>query len=218
VSGLASTARRLGTAPDARSPFTLGGRLSGSAPFQLEGTVGPVMGPLVLDVKGKLSDLALTHLNPYLSQYLGWNARRGVLGLTFDYRIVDDTLDAKNEVVVGQPEIAPVAAGRCGARAHRRAARHAGLPAQGLPRGGEDVGARHGQVSARQFDFGDAVWEGIRKTVINVLALPVSWIGKIFYTKTPRSTRSRSGPSPSSRARPRCAETSPRMPSGSRRS
>src|SRR6185369_10314800 len=30
VSGLASTARRLGTASDARSPFTLGGRLSGS--------------------------------------------------------------------------------------------------------------------------------------------------------------------------------------------
>ncbi len=112
VSGLGSTARRLGTAPDARSPFTLGGRLSGSAPFQLEGTVGPVMGPLVLDVKGKLSDLALTRVNPYMNQYLGWIARRGVVGLTFDYRIADDTLDAKNEVVVGQPEIAPSRRGR----------------------------------------------------------------------------------------------------------
>jgi hypothetical protein len=43
-----------------------------------------------------------------------------------------------------------------------------------------------GRVSSRQFDFGDAVWEGIRKTVINVLALPVSWVGKIFYTEDAR--------------------------------
>ena len=46
-------------------------------------------------------------------------------------------------------------------------------------------GHRHSSA-ARQFDFGDAVWEGIRKTVINVLALPVSWIGKIFYTADAR--------------------------------
>ena len=186
VSGLASTARRLGTAPDARSPFTLGGRLSGSAPFQLEGTVGPVMGPLVLDVKGVLSDLALTRLNPYMSQYLGWVARRGVLGLTFDYRIADDTLDAKNEVVVGQPEIAP---SRRGGAVRERI----GVPLDTLvsllkdSRGEVKMSAPvTGKVSARQFDFGDAVWEGIRKTVINVLALPVSWVGKIFYTEDAR--------------------------------
>ena len=186
VSGLASTVRRLGTAPDARSPFTLGGRLSGSAPFQLEGTVGPVMGPLVLDVKGKLSDLALTRLNPYMSQYLGWIARRGVLGLTFDYRIADDTLDAKNEVVVGQPEIAP---SRRGGAVRERI----GVPLDTLvsllkdSRGEVKMSVPvTGKVSARQFDFGDAVWEGIRKTVINVLALPVSWVGKIFYTEDAR--------------------------------
>jgi hypothetical protein len=164
----------------------LGGRLSGSAPFQLEGTVGPVMGPLVLDVKGKLSDLALTHLNPYANQYLGWIARRGVLGLTFDYRIADDTLDAKNEVVVGQPEIVP---SRRGGAVRERI----GVPLDTLvsllkdSRGEVKMSVPvTGQVSARQFDFGDAVWEGIRKTVINVLALPVSWIGKIFYTEDAR--------------------------------
>lgn len=186
VSGLASTARRLGTAPDARSPFTLGGRLSGSAPFQLEGRVGPVMGPLVLEVKGKLSDLALTHLNPYASQYLGWSARRGVLGLTFDYRIADDNLDARNDVVIGQPEIVP---SRRGEAVRERI----GVPVDTLvsllkdSRGEVKMSVPvTGRVSARQFDFGDAVWEGIRKTVINVLALPVSWVGKIFYTEDAR--------------------------------
>ena len=144
------------------------------------------MGPLVLDVKGALSDLALTRLNPYMSQYLGWIARRGVLGLTFDYRIADDTLDAKNEVVVGQPEIAP---SRRGGAVRERI----GVPLDTLvsllkdSRGEVKMSVPvTGQVSARQFDFGDAVWEGIRKTVINVLALPVSWVGKIFYTADAR--------------------------------
>jgi hypothetical protein len=41
----------------------------------------------------------------------------------------------------------------------------------------------NGTISSRQFDFGDAVWEAIRKAAINVLALPVSWVGKMFYTK-----------------------------------
>jgi hypothetical protein len=43
-----------------------------------------------------------------------------------------------------------------------------------------------GSLSTREFDFGDAVWEALRKAVINVLALPVSWVGKIFYTDDAR--------------------------------
>ena len=43
-----------------------------------------------------------------------------------------------------------------------------------------------GIISSRQFDFGDAVWDAIRKVAINVLALPVSWVGKIFYTADAR--------------------------------
>jgi hypothetical protein len=43
-----------------------------------------------------------------------------------------------------------------------------------------------GRLSSREFDFGDAVWDAIRKTAINVLALPVSWVGKIFYTADAR--------------------------------
>lgn len=41
-------------------------------------------------------------------------------------------------------------------------------------------------LSSRHFDFGDAVWEAIRTAAINVLALPVSWVGKMFYTADSR--------------------------------
>jgi hypothetical protein len=32
----------------------------------------------------------------------------------------------------------------------------------------------------------DAFWEAVRKTAIGVMALPVSWVGKIFYTEDAR--------------------------------
>jgi hypothetical protein len=43
-----------------------------------------------------------------------------------------------------------------------------------------------GSLASRQFDFGDSVWDALRKAAINVLALPVSWVGKIFYTADAR--------------------------------
>jgi hypothetical protein len=186
MSRLNSTARTLGSAPDSRSPFTITGRLTGGAPFNLEGTVGPPLGPLRLEVRGKLENLALSHLNPYLRQYFGWVARRGALSVTVDYRIENDRLDAKNEVVVSSPDVAP-------SRRGDQLRAKVGVPVDTLVSLLKDARGEvkmsvpvTGVVSAREFDFGDAVWEGVRKTVINVLALPVSWIGKVFYTEDSR--------------------------------
>ena len=39
-----------------------------------------------------------------------------------------------------------------------------------------------GNVATRQFDFTDAFWAAVRKTAVGVMALPVSWVGKIFYS------------------------------------
>jgi hypothetical protein len=186
ISRINSTARRLATAPDARSPFTITGQLTGGAPFNLAGTVGPVLGPLWLEVKGKVDNLALGRMNPYLGQYFGWVARRGALSVAFDYRIENDRLDAKNEVIVSSPDIVP-------SRRGEQLREKVGVPVDTLvsllknAKGEVKMSVPvTGVVSARQFDFGDAVWEGVRKTVINVLALPVSWVGKVFYTEDAR--------------------------------
>lgn len=186
ASRIMSSAQRLSTAPNASSPIAVKGKLSGNASFEFTGSVGPVMGPLGLDVQGNITNLALTHLNPYLNLYLGWIARRGVLSMTVDYKIKNDQLDAKQDVVIGQPEFAP---SRSGGAVREKL----GVPLDTLisllknSRGEVKITAPvTGTVSARQFDFGDAVWAGVRKTVINVLALPVSWVGKVLYTEDAR--------------------------------
>jgi hypothetical protein len=125
-------------------------------------------------------------MNPYLRHYFGWVARRGALTVAVDYRIENDRLDAKNEVMLSSADIAP-------SRSGEQLREKVGVPVDTLvsllknAKGEVKMSVPvTGVVSARQFDFGDAVWEGVRKTVINVLALPVSWVGKVFYTEDAR--------------------------------
>jgi Domain of Unknown Function (DUF748) len=186
VSRLAVTARTLGTAPTTRSQLTATGRLTGGVPIELRGEVGPLGGPLFLDVEGKVAGLALPRINPYANRLLGWVARRGAFDVTFHYRVRDDRLEASNEIVIGQPVFVP---SRRGDEVRKRVGVPLDLLVSLLKNARGEVSLSvpiTGTVSSRQFDFGEAVWDAVRKAAINVLALPVSWVGKIFYTEDSR--------------------------------
>ena len=164
----------------------MAGRLSGGAPFELTGVAGPLGGPLVLDVQGTLSDLPLPRLNPYLNRLVGWIARRGALGARVHYRVDGDRLDARNDIAMARPEFVP---SRTGDEVRERV----GLPLDVLVALLEDTRKEvrlsvpvTGNLASRQFDFSDSFWDALRKAAINVLALPVSWVGKIFYTADAR--------------------------------
>jgi hypothetical protein len=186
MSRLALTVRGLGTSPRTRSEVTLTARLSGGAQLELRGTTGPIGGPLFADAEGKLSGLPLNRLNPYVNRLVGWVARRGSLDATVRYRIREDRFEAENDLVIGQPELAP-------SRRNDEVRERVGVPldllvsllknARGEVRLSVPV---TGSLSSRQVDLDDAVWDAIRKVAINVLALPVSWVGKIFYTPDSR--------------------------------
>jgi uncharacterized protein involved in outer membrane biogenesis len=186
ASRMAVAARRLGTESATRSQISVGGRLTGGTPFELTGVAGPLAGPLILDVQGQLSDFALSRLNPYANRLLGWVARRGALTARVHYQVNGDRLDATNDIVMARPEFVP---SRHGDDVRERV----GLPLDVLVALLEDTRKEvhlsipvKGNLASRQFDFGDSVWDALRKAAINVLALPVSWVGKIFYTADAR--------------------------------
>jgi hypothetical protein len=117
---------------------------------------------------------------------LGWIARRGSISGTTRFRIRDDRLQAENDVVIGRPEFVP---SRRGDEVRRRVGVPLDLLISLLENSQREIRLSvpvTGTISSRQFDFGDAVWDAIRKVAINVLALPVSWVGKIFYTADSR--------------------------------
>jgi len=186
ASQLALTASKLGTAPTTRSEIALSARLTGGAQVELQGTTGAIGGPIFADLQGKLSGLALNRTNPYLNKLLGWVAREGSIVCTTHFQIQNDKLVAENEIVVGQPLFVP---SRRGDEVRERVGVPLDLLVSLLENTRREVRLSvpvTGVLSSRQFDFGDAVWEAIRKAAINVLALPVSWVGKMFYTKEAR--------------------------------
>jgi uncharacterized protein involved in outer membrane biogenesis len=185
VSRIAVTGRGLGTTRDARGQLTLAGRV-GSAPFELKGTVGALASPLNLDLEGKLTDYPLPRVNPYSNQLIGWIARRGAFGTTVRYRVTNDVLAATHDIVLGQPDFAP---SRRGDAVRERVGVPLGTLISLLKNAKGEVRLPvpvSGNVATRQFDFTDAFWQAVRKTAISVMALPVSWVGKIFYTEDAR--------------------------------
>jgi uncharacterized protein involved in outer membrane biogenesis len=185
VSRIAVTGRGLGTARDVRGQVTLAGKL-GTAPFELKGTVGALRGPLNLDLEGQLTDYPLPRVNPYSNQLIGWIARRGAFGSTVRYRVTNDVLDANHDIVLGQPDFAP---SRSGDAVRERVGVPLGTLISLLKNAKGEVRLSvpvSGNVATRQFDFTDAFWQAVRKTAVSVVALPISWVGKIFYTEDAR--------------------------------
>jgi len=186
ASRIALTGRGVGTTSDSRGQVAMNGRLTGGAPFEIKGTLGALGGPLNFEIDGKLTDFPLTRVNPYSNKLIGWVARRGAFGATVHYRVTDNRIEATNDLLIGQPEYA---ASRSGDEVRDRV----GVPFSLLVSLLKDVRGEirlsvpvSGDLASRQFDLSEAFWAAVRETAVSVLALPVSWVGKIFYTEDAR--------------------------------
>jgi uncharacterized protein involved in outer membrane biogenesis len=186
ASRIALTGGGLGTARDGRGQMTLTGQLTGGAPFEIKGAVGGIGGPLNLDLAGKLTDFPLPRVNPYSNQLIGWIARRGAFGATVRYRVIDNKMEGTNDLLIGQPEYVP---SRSGDEVRERVGVPFGLLTSLLKNAKGEIRLSvpvSGDLASRQLDLTDAFWAAVRETAISVMALPVSWVGKIFYTEDAR--------------------------------
>jgi hypothetical protein len=80
----------------------LAGRVEGSAPVELRGTVNPFAHELALDLTGKANDVDLPPLSPYSVKYAGYGIQKGKLALEVHYRIDDRKLAATNKLRLDQ--------------------------------------------------------------------------------------------------------------------
>jgi hypothetical protein len=186
VSRIVLTGRGLGTARDSRGQVALTGQLTGGAPFEVKGTVGAIGYPLNFDLTGKLTDFPLSRVNPYSNQLIGWIARRGAFGATLHYRVTDNRMEGTNDLLIGQPEYVP---SRSGDEVRERVGVPFGLLTSLLKNAKGEIRLSvpvSGDLGSGQLDLTDAFWAALRETAISVMALPVSWVGKIFYTEDAR--------------------------------
>jgi uncharacterized protein involved in outer membrane biogenesis len=186
ASRITLTGRGVGTARGSRGQLALNGRLTGGAPFEIKGTLGDIGGPLDADVEGRLTDFPLTRVNPYSNQLIGWIARRGAFGATVRYRVTDNQMEGTNDILIGQPEYVP---SRSGDAVRERVGVPFGMLTSLLKNAKGEIRLSvpvSGDLGSGQIDLSEAFWAAVRETAISVMALPVSWVGKIFYTEDSR--------------------------------
>src|SRR5262249_6794049 len=145
----------------------------------VRGRVGPLVGPLHLDVDGDLRGFAVPRTNSYLVEHVAWEARDGWLSTVFRCRIDGDKLDAKTEIALSRLQVQRAAA-------HDQAQARVGLPL------GMNVGLMKdshsnisvnlqigGRLSDPHFDMSEAIWSTVRNVAVKAITAPVSWIGRV---------------------------------------
>lgn len=172
----------LGTSSAQPARVELAARLAGAATLQLQGRLRP-FGALHVDVGGRLRDYPVSQANPYLRRMTAWIAREGRLSADLRLRLADGQVDARNDVQLVRLRMQRAQAGEDEAR------QRLGLPL-GLLTGlmkntrGEIrlPLAISGRLDDLRLELGEAIWSALRRIAINTIALPVSWIGRVYYT------------------------------------
>jgi len=80
----------------------LAGRVEGTAPVDLRGTLNPFAREVELDLTGKATDVDLPPLTPYSVKYAGYGIQKGKLSFEVHYKIDDRKLAATNKLKLDQ--------------------------------------------------------------------------------------------------------------------
>jgi uncharacterized protein involved in outer membrane biogenesis len=189
VAGLASRVDGLSTAPRAKpARLDLRARI-GDGHLSFYGTIGPVSGPLRVELDGELREFAVPRTNPYLLNQVAWQARDGWLTTRVHCRIDGGNLEAKTDILLSQLQVAR-------ADGHDEAQARIGLPLGMIvslmkDRRGDiqlalPVG---GSVSDPRFDFTEVIWSTLRNATFKAITTPVSWIGRVQFGADSRIQR-----------------------------
>ena len=171
------------TAASRPARVRLKSRVGPTGVFELTGTVAAFGGPLAADLDAHLRDFTVTRVNPYLERYVAWSARDGRLFLDLRARVRGEAMDARNDVRLVRLKVE-----RAGA--HDEARERIGLPlglvvALMKDRRGEiaitlPVG---GRLDDPRFELKEAIWGAVRAIAVKTITLPVSWIGRVHFTR-----------------------------------
>jgi hypothetical protein len=154
--------------------------VGGDAAMDLRGEIAAIGAPTYVDMTGELRKFALPAANPYMDSLLAWIIRRGELTAKLEYKIDQDKLDAKNDILVGNLKVAP---SRASDEVKKRIGLPLGLIVALIKDGDGNIHVNvpiSGTLTDKKFDFSDAIWTAVRNVIINILKAPFRAIGGLF--------------------------------------
>ncbi|MFZ2633873.1 MAG: DUF748 domain-containing protein [Desulfosalsimonadaceae bacterium] len=78
------------------------GRIDNDAPIKIEGTINPFKKDLFIELDVRLSNMELSPLSPYSGKFLGQTIGKGKLTTSVIFKIDQNTLSIKNQVLLDQ--------------------------------------------------------------------------------------------------------------------
>lgn len=102
LSSINGTLTAVSSAKPAPARVKVAGRVYGTAPFSLSGTVQPFSRYLALDLKATAKGVDLPRFTTYSSKYVGYAIQRGKLSVDLQYQIKNRALHASNKVQLNQ--------------------------------------------------------------------------------------------------------------------
>src|SRR6266850_693270 len=180
ISKLAVTVRDLSNTKSQRASLLMQALIGGDSALDVRGELSAIGAPTYVDMVADLKKLALPTANPYVEGAIGWVIRRGELTTKLEYRIEEDKLDAKNDILVGNLKVSPA---KEADEVKKRIGLPLGLIVALIKDGDGNIHVEvpvSGTLSDKKFDFGDAIWTAVRNVLVNVLKAPFRAIGGLF--------------------------------------
>jgi len=180
ISKLAVTVRDLSNKKSQRANLSMQALIGGDSALDVRGELSAIGAPTYVDMVADLKKLALPTANPYVEGATGWVIRRGELTTKLEYRIEEDKLDAKNDILVGNLRVSPA---KEADEVKKRIGLPLGLIVALIKDGDGNIHVKvpiSGTLSDKKFDFGDAIWTAVRNVIVNVLKAPFRAIGGLF--------------------------------------
>jgi hypothetical protein len=180
ISKLTVTVKDLSNKKSQRANLLVQALIGGDSALDLRGDLSAIGAPTYVDMVGELKKLALPAANPYMEGMLGWIIRRGELTTKLEYKIEQDKLDAKNDILVGNLRVAPA---KESDEVKKRIGLPLGLVVALLKDGDGNIHVNvpiTGTLTDKQFDFSDAIWTAVRNVIVNILKAPFRAIGGLF--------------------------------------
>jgi Domain of Unknown Function (DUF748) len=102
LTDIAGKVGEFSTASTQPAPVELNGRINGTAPLDITGSVNPLASMPFVDLTVKADGVELTGFSPYTTKYTGYPIEKGTLTADVHYLLNQDELTAENHIVIDQ--------------------------------------------------------------------------------------------------------------------
>ncbi len=91
-----------GTKSTSPADVSLDGKINGSSPINIDGSINPLAPTAFIDIKAKADGIELTGLSPYTTKYTGYPIVKGTLTVDVHYLLDQGKLTADNHIFIDQ--------------------------------------------------------------------------------------------------------------------